>query len=40
MARDDKKILSGAFHISGEPRIIWLPFIVQLCKMMIAPGVF
>ena len=39
MAQDDKKFHLLHF-ISQEPYIIWLSFMVHLCKIMISPGVF
>ena len=39
MVQNDKKIL--LLHtISQEPYIIWLSFMVHMCKMIISPGVF
>ena len=37
MAQDDKKILQ---LMSQEPYIIWLSFMVHLCKLMISLGFF
>ena len=39
MAQDDKKFHLLHF-ISQEPCMIWLSFMVHLCKIMISPGVF
>ena len=39
MAQNDKKFCMSHF-ISQEPYIIWLSFMVHLCKMMISPGSF
>ena len=37
--QNDKK-LCLLHSISQEPFIIWLSFMVQMCKMIISPGVF
>ena len=37
--KNDKKICLSHF-ISQEPYIIWLPFMVQICKIMMSPSVF
>ena len=39
MAQNDKNLFLSHF-ISQEPYIIWLSFMVHLCKMMMSPGVF
>ena len=39
MAQNDKKFCLSRF-ISQEPYILWLSFMVHLCKMMISPGIF
>ena len=39
MTPNDRKFCLSHF-ISQEPYIIWLSFMVNLCKMMISPGVF
>ena len=39
MVQNDKK-LCLLCSISLEPYIIWLSFMVQMCKMIISPGVF
>ena len=37
--QNDKKICPSHF-ISLKPFIIWMPFMVHMCKMMISPSVF
>ena len=37
--QNDKKLCLSR-SISQEPYIIWLSFMVQMCKMIISPGVF
>ena len=37
--QNDKKVCPSHF-ISQEPYIIWLSFMVQMCKMIISPGAF
>ena len=39
MAQTDKKFCL-LHYLFQEPYIIWLPFMLQLCKMLISPGVF
>ena len=39
MSKMTKKFCPSPF-ISQEPYIIWLSFMVHLCKMVISPGVF
>ena len=39
MVQNDKKICL-LHSISQEPYIIWLSFMVHMCKMIISPGVF
>ena len=39
MVRNDKKLCLSR-SISQEPYIIWLSFVVQMCKMITSPGVF
>ena len=39
MVQNDKKFCLLC-SISQEPYIIWLSFMVQMCKMIISPGVF
>ena len=39
MVQNDKK-LCLSHTMSQEPYIIWLSFMVQMCKMIISPGVF
>ena len=39
MVENDKK-LCLSHSISEEPYIIWLSFMVHMCKMVISPGVF
>ena len=39
MVQNDKK-LCLLCSISQEPYIIWLSFMVQMCKMIISPGMF
>ena len=39
MVQNNKNICLSYF-ISQEPYIIWLPFMVHMCKMIISPGVF
>ena len=39
MVQNDKK-LCLLRSISQEPYIIWLSFMVQMCKVIISPGVF
>ena len=39
MAQNDKKICLSRF-ISQTSYIMWLPFMVRMCKMMTSPGVF
>ena len=39
IVQNDKKFCLLC-SISQEPCIIWLPFMVQMCKMIISPGVF
>ena len=39
MVQNDKKLCTSC-SISQETYIIWLPFMVQICKMIISPGAF
>ena len=39
MVQNDKKIYPSC-SVSEEPYIIWLLFMVNMCKMIISPGVF
>ena len=39
MVQNDKKFCPS-HSISQEPYIIWLSFMLDMCKMMISPGVF
>ena len=39
MVQNDKKFCPSCF-ISQEPYIIWLSFMLHMCKMIISPGVF
>ena len=39
MVQNDKKLCLSC-SISQEPCIIWLLFMVQMCKIIISPGVF
>ena len=39
LTQNDKRFCPSR-SISQEPYIIWLPFMVLMCKMIISPGVF
>ena len=39
MALNYKKVCL-AYSLSQEPHLIWLSFLVHMCKMMIFPGIF
>ena len=39
-AQNDKKILPVSLRTSGTVHIIWLWFLLHMCKMMISPTIF